>query len=234
MLRRLRQPTAGLCAALLLSVLAACGGQDDPDSAADPAAAGELDEVSFSGEVGESITAEWSSAVEAPKDVAATTLVEGDGETIADGDTVSTYLWVGNGTAQEQVFSDYDNGAPESLPNDPEQLGEVFAALLEGADLRLPGRRGRHDRERGLRRGAEPVRCRSGRQPGDRRRPGGEGGGRADAHRRQGAGRAAGRAAVGGRGGRQARRAWTSRASTSPRSTPRSSASSWRRGRARP
>ena len=112
-------------------MLAACGGQDDPDSAADPVA-GELDEVSFSGEVGDGITAEWSSAVEAPKEVDATTLVKGDGDTIADGDTVSTYLWVGNGTAQEQVLSDYDNGAPESLPNDPEQLGEVFAALLEG------------------------------------------------------------------------------------------------------
>lgn len=112
-------------------MLAACGGQDDPDSAADPVA-GELDEVSFSGEVGDSITAEWSSAVEAPKEVDATTLVKGDGDTIADGDTVSTYLWVGNGTAQELVLNDYDNGAPESLPNDPEQLGEVFAALLEG------------------------------------------------------------------------------------------------------
>lgn len=93
---------------------------------------GELDEVAFSGEVGDSLTAKWSSAVEAPKEVAVTTLVKGDGEPVADGDTVSTYLWVGNGTAQEQVFSDYDNGAPESIPNDPDQLGDVFRALVEG------------------------------------------------------------------------------------------------------
>jgi peptidylprolyl isomerase len=138
-LRRLRRPTAALCAVLLLPALAACGGSDnadDPDTASSPeasgAAAGELDEVSFTGEVGESITAKWSSAIETPKETTVTTLVKGDGDAVADGDTVSTYLWVGNGTAQEQVFSDYDNGAPESIPNNPEQLDAVFRALLEG------------------------------------------------------------------------------------------------------
>jgi peptidylprolyl isomerase len=140
-LRRLRRPTAALCAVLLVPALAACGGSDkaeDPDSASESssgasgAAAGELDEVSFSGEVGESITAKWSAAVETPKETTVTTLVKGDGEAVADGDTVSTYLWVGNGTAKKQVFSDYDNGAPESIPNDPDQLDPVFRALFEG------------------------------------------------------------------------------------------------------
>lgn len=93
---------------------------------------GELEEVSFSGAVGESITAEWISAVESPEETTVTTVVKGDGEAIADGDTVSTYLWAANGTTKEQVFSDYDNGAPESIPNDPEQLDPVFLALLEG------------------------------------------------------------------------------------------------------
>ena len=140
MLRRLRRPTAALCAVLLVPALAACGSDnaDDPDSASESsseaagAATGELDEVSFSGEVGESITAKWSAAIESPEETTVTTLVKGDGEALADGDTVSTYLWVGNGTAQEQVFSDYDNGAPESIPNDPDQLDAVFRALLEG------------------------------------------------------------------------------------------------------
>jgi peptidylprolyl isomerase len=131
-----------LCAALLVPALASCGGDsdkaDDPKSSSSgsseesKAATGELDEVSFSGEVGESITAKWNSAVETPDETTVTTLVAGDGEAVADGDTVSTYLWVGNGTAQEQVFSDYDNGAPESIPNDPEQLDAVFRALFEG------------------------------------------------------------------------------------------------------
>jgi peptidylprolyl isomerase len=139
-LRRLRRPTAALCAVLLAPALVACGGSDnadDPSSASESpepsaAAAGELDEVSFSGEVGDSITAKWSSAVETPKETTVTTLVKGDGDALADGDTVSTYLWVGNGTAQKQVFSDYDNGAPESIPNNPDQLDAVFEALLEG------------------------------------------------------------------------------------------------------
>jgi peptidylprolyl isomerase len=141
-LRRSRRPIAALCAALLVPALSACGGEsgkaDDPESSSESsagpagAAEGELEEVSFSGEVGESITATWSSAVEAPKETAVTTLVAGDGEAVADGDTVSTFLWVGNGTAKKQVFSDYDNGAPESIPNDPDQLDAVFRALLEG------------------------------------------------------------------------------------------------------
>jgi peptidylprolyl isomerase len=140
-LRRLRRPTAALCAVLLVPALAACGGSDNADdpesesessSEASGAAEGELDEVSFSGEVGGSITAKWSSAVKIPDETTVTTLVTGDGEAVAVGDTVSTYLWVGNGTAQEQVFSDYDNGAPESIPNDPDQLDDVFRALLEG------------------------------------------------------------------------------------------------------
>lgn len=141
MLRRLRRPSAALCAVLLVSTLAACASDntDDPDSASESsssaasgAPAGELDEISFSGEVGESITAKWSSAIEVPEKTTVTTVLKGDGDEVADGDTVSAYLWVGNGTTQEQVFSDYDNGAPESIPYDPDQLDAVFRSLLEG------------------------------------------------------------------------------------------------------
>jgi len=141
-LRRLRRPTAALCAVLLVPALAACGGSDDSGGSASessseaPAssgtAAGALDEVAFTGEVGEGITGEWSSAIEAPAETTVTTLVEGDGDEVAAGDTVSTYLWIGNGASQEQVFSDYDNGAPEAIPNNPDQVDAVFAALFEG------------------------------------------------------------------------------------------------------
>jgi peptidylprolyl isomerase len=141
-----RRLAAASCVAILLPALAACGGDsgndtdraDDAESSSsvdtsdDAGAAGELSEVSFTGEVGESITAEWSSAVELPETTTVTTLVEGSGEAIADGDTVVTYLWVGNGTTQEDVYSGYDNGAPESIPND-EQAGPVFSQLLSDA-----------------------------------------------------------------------------------------------------
>jgi peptidylprolyl isomerase len=140
-LRRLRRPVAALCAVLLVPALASCG--DDSDKADDPKSStsasaddsgsseGELKEVSFSGEVGESITADWKSAVETPEETSTTTLVKGEGDEVAEGDTVSVYLWVGDGAAQKQVFSDYDNGAPEAIPYSPDQLDEVFRSLFE-------------------------------------------------------------------------------------------------------
>lgn len=146
MLRRSRRPLAVLCAALLVPALVSCGGDSDDKAEDDKSSStastdseegsgteeGELDEVSFSGEVGESITADWKSAVETPEEVTTTTLVRGDGDEVAEGDTVSVYLWVADGAKQKQVFSDYDNGAPEAIPNEPDQLDEVFRSLFEG------------------------------------------------------------------------------------------------------
>ena len=139
MLRRLRRPAAAL---LLIPVLASCGSDSKEGSASDDkttssadassTATDGLSEVTFEGEVGESLTATWHSEVEAPESTTVTTLVKGTGDEVADGDTVSTYLYLGNGTTQEDAFSDYDNGAPESLPNDG-QLGDVFTQLFDGA-----------------------------------------------------------------------------------------------------
>lgn len=132
---------------LLIPTLAACGsdssGSDtasDETTSADASASDDasqdagdgLSEVSFEGEVGESLKATWHSEVAKPDETTVTTLVKGDGEAVAQGDTVSTYLYLGNGSTQEDAFSDYDNGAPESLPNDG-QLGDVFTQLFDGA-----------------------------------------------------------------------------------------------------
>jgi len=139
--RRLHRPVAALCAALLLPALAACGSEsssaaDEPDttseSSSTAATTGELEEVSFSGDVGQSLAATWSSEVEAPKSTTVTTLVQGDGDAVEDGDGVSTYLYVGNGSTQKDLYSDYDTGAPETIPN-TEEAGEVFRALFDGA-----------------------------------------------------------------------------------------------------
>ena len=129
-----RPPCAPSSSFLLSPPVVGSDNADDPDSPSESsasagAAAGELAEVSFSGDVGESITATWNSEVETPEETTVTTLVKGDGEAVADGDTVSTYLWVGNGTAQKQVYSDYDNGAPESIPNDPISSAPCSAQL---------------------------------------------------------------------------------------------------------
>lgn len=141
MLRRLRRPAAALSGLLLVSALAACGGgsdeADDPGSASSSADAGgsetgeEVEGVTFEGEVGEGLTVDFSAEVPQPAETTVTTVVEGDGEPVEEGDTVNTYLWLGNGTSQEQLFSDYDNGAPQALPYQPAQLDELFGSLLE-------------------------------------------------------------------------------------------------------
>lgn len=133
MSRPLRLPASLAALALLLPALVACGGSDSDEATDSPVASGEgLSEVTFTGEVGESLSAEWSAEVEKPSETEVVTLVEGDGEEIEDGDVVTTYLFVANGTSQEQVYNDYDNGTPQQLPNsDP--APQVFLDLMDGA-----------------------------------------------------------------------------------------------------
>jgi peptidylprolyl isomerase len=139
-LRRLRRPAAALGAILLVPALVACGSDSgkDPDtdskagSSTGATAAPGLSEVTFSGDVGKSLTATWHSTVDVPDTTKVTTLVTGTGSKIADGDTVSAYLYLGNGTKKADAFSDYDNGSPESIPNNG-QLGEVFTKLFADA-----------------------------------------------------------------------------------------------------
>lgn len=148
MLRRLRRPAAAaLGAVLLVPALAACGGgsgkatdtdstasSPDPsaDASADASAGAGLSQVTFTGDVGKSLTATWHSTIDAPTSTSVTTLVKGTGAEVADGDTVSAYLYLGNGTTQKDAYSDYTTGAPESIPND-DQLSELFVQLLSGA-----------------------------------------------------------------------------------------------------
>lgn len=134
----LRRTRTTLALTALLLPLAACG--SDSEDAADPAGSGSgsstgesISGVSFSGEVGEALEVEWDGGVANTDATEVTTLVEGDGEEITEGDVVTTYLYVANGTTEEQVYNDYDNGAPQSLPYDEAQVGPVFTDLMEGA-----------------------------------------------------------------------------------------------------
>ncbi|MBF4163429.1 FKBP-type peptidyl-prolyl cis-trans isomerase [Nocardioides acrostichi] len=136
--RRLHRPAAALALTVLLSpALVACGG-DSSDSAKDDASSsasassGSLDGVSFTGDVGKEITPKWEDEVKAPTTPKATTLVEGSGEEIASGDTVSTYLWIGDGTTKKAAYSDYDQGTAEPIPVS-DQLPDVLGQLFDGA-----------------------------------------------------------------------------------------------------
>jgi peptidylprolyl isomerase len=149
-LRRLRRPAAVLTAVLLIPTLAACGDSSSGDAkdsgskastspsasasgSADASAGPDLTKsVTFDGDVGKSLSATWHATVDAPGSTSVTTLVKGTGDKIADGDTVSTYLYLGDGTTQKDAYSDYTNGSPESIPNNS-QLSDVFVKLLADA-----------------------------------------------------------------------------------------------------
>lgn len=135
MFRRLRRPAVALIPVLLVPALAACGGGGSTKSDASGSSAssdGGLSAVSFTGDVGKSLTATWHTTVKKPTATKATTLVKGTGAKIASGDQVSTYLWIGDGTTKKDAYSDYTNGAAEPIPNNG-QLGPVFTKLFDGA-----------------------------------------------------------------------------------------------------
>ncbi|MDT9592322.1 FKBP-type peptidyl-prolyl cis-trans isomerase [Nocardioides zeae] len=108
--RPVRRTSAALAAALLpLGALAACG-SDDTD------AAGQLDQVSVSGEVGEPPTVEINGQVD-PEGFASEVVVEGDGPEIADGDFAFLQIWAGNGYTGQEAFSTYDYVADGFAPD---------------------------------------------------------------------------------------------------------------------
>ncbi len=138
-LRRFRRPSAALGTVLLIPALAACSssstgdaGATAPAQSAGVTAAAGLSSVSFSGDVGKSLSATWHTTVASPTSTSVTTLVKGTGSTVADGDTVSTYLWIGDGTTKKVAYSDYTNGTPESIPNNG-SLSALFTKLLTGS-----------------------------------------------------------------------------------------------------
>jgi peptidylprolyl isomerase len=115
---------------LLGPALTACGSSssaaDNPSSTS-----GALDAVSISGDVGKSIKATWHKKIAKPSSTTVKTLVKGKGAKIAAGDTVTTYLWIGDGTTNKVAYSDYENGAPESIPSG--QVSGVLDKLFEDA-----------------------------------------------------------------------------------------------------
>jgi peptidylprolyl isomerase len=125
--RRPRRVLALLLAVLLATVLVACG--DDAGSTTSSSDA--FDKVSVTGEVGKSIKVSFDSQVSVDQ-VTSKVLTEGDGPEVADGDQVTTHLYLGNGFTKEQALNTYDSGSPEKLTLDEKQLSEVFLEALSG------------------------------------------------------------------------------------------------------
>jgi peptidylprolyl isomerase len=116
-------------AALLIPALAACG--EEKTGLGDPTEEG-FSAVTVEGEQGKAPEVEWKSAMSV-EETSEKTLVEGDGDEIADGDKASVYLYIGNGTTREQAYSDWEQGSPMELTADAGQVSEVLVDLLEGS-----------------------------------------------------------------------------------------------------
>jgi peptidylprolyl isomerase len=130
--RRLRSLLLLLLPVLLVG-LAGCGSSDSSSSSASPSTGSALDAVAITGDVGKAPQVEWKSKMTA-SDVQNTTLTKGDGDTVGDGDIVSTQLWIGNGFSQKQAYSSYDQGGAQQLTlND--QLSPVLLDAIKGSTV---------------------------------------------------------------------------------------------------
>ena len=105
---RSRQAAVGSLLVLSLLGLTACG-SDEGD--ATPGAG--LDSVTIEGEQGKAPKVTFDGRLD-PDKGETEVLEEGDGETVADGDTVSAHYWIGNGFTEEEAQSTYEQG-PQSI-----------------------------------------------------------------------------------------------------------------------
>ena len=116
--------SAAVAAALLTMSLAACSGADDP-GASDPSdgptassdgsgsaspSDGEFP-VAVTGDLGEEPTVEFDSPLELDETVSET-VIEGEGEPVADGTPVLLDLYLANGATGDKLGSSFDAGEP--------------------------------------------------------------------------------------------------------------------------
>ena len=107
MLRRLRHPSRphALVASLLLvpALVAGCGSEQTVLSGSEAG----LDAVDISGDVGSGVDVEWSSTMSADTDPDVSTVTEGDGAALEDGQTVLVNYYVGNGFTEKTAIDTY-------------------------------------------------------------------------------------------------------------------------------
>lgn len=123
-----RVRSAALSGVLALSLLglAACGsGSSDSESGG-----ASLSSVTIEGEQGQEPKVTFDGRLDASK-TEAEVLVEGDGDEIADGQTVSANWWIGNGFTQEEAQSTYTkDGAPQSVELSQDILPFLREAMI--------------------------------------------------------------------------------------------------------
>lgn len=106
--------------------LAACGsGSGDTEEGGAP-----LSSVTIEGEQGSEPKVTFDGRLDGSKDET-DVLVEGDGEEVADGDTVKANWWIGNGFTEEEAQSTWTkDGAPQSVEISDEVLPFLREAVV--------------------------------------------------------------------------------------------------------
>lgn len=105
--------------------LAACG---SASSESDAAGGAPLSSVTIEGKQGKEPKVTFDGRLDGSEEET-DVLVEGDGETVADGDTVSAQWWIGNGFTEKEAQSTYDQG-PQSVEVTEEILPFLREALI--------------------------------------------------------------------------------------------------------
>lgn len=108
---RVRSAAVSGVLALSLLGLAACGSaSSDPESGGAP-----LSSVTIEGKHGEEPKVTFDGRLDGSEEETEV-LIEGDGEEVADGDTVSANWWIGNGFTEKEAQSTYaEGGATQSI-----------------------------------------------------------------------------------------------------------------------
>ena len=121
-----RVRSAALSGVLTLGLLGltACGSDSgETESSGEP-----LSSVTIEGKHGEEPKVTFDGRLDGEQ-AETEVVIEGDGEEVADGDTVSAHFWIGNGFTEEEATSTYDQ-APQSVELTDEVLKPLREALV--------------------------------------------------------------------------------------------------------
>lgn len=118
---RVRSAVLGGLLSLTLVGLAACGSSSsDTEEGGKP-----LSSVTIEGKQGKEPEVTFDGRLDGSK-TETETVIEGDGETVADGDTATASFWIGNGFTEKEATSTYDQG-----PQKVELTADVLKPLRE-------------------------------------------------------------------------------------------------------
>lgn len=123
---RVRSAALSGVIALSLLGLAACG-SDSSDAESGGAS---LSSVTIEGTQGEEPKVIFDGRLDGSK-TETKVVIEGDGDTVADGDTASANIWIGNGFTEQEATSTYvKDGEPQSIELSADLLGPLREAMI--------------------------------------------------------------------------------------------------------